>query len=85
MARQTREQLHESRRLGGQNSAANRQRYPKGHPQAGQLLPRAADPPTPPAAPLQPPPPAAPAPPERRRLNPLTATPRDVVDRILGR
>jgi hypothetical protein len=87
--RQSPEQVRESRRQGGRNSLAGRARYPKGHPKAGQLMPRGAAPPDPtppPADPTTPPPPAAPpADPPRGRLNPLTATPRDLFDRIRGR
>lgn len=92
MPRQTPEQARESRRLGGRNSAAGRPRYPKGHPKAGQLMPRGADPVTvdPPAPdpvdqPAADPAPPAPPPPASRRVNPLTATPRDLIDRIRGR
>lgn len=94
MARQTPEQARESRRLGGINSAAGRPRYPKGHPNAGQLMPKGATasalpPPGAPPPPEAPPPPAPrsaePPPSGRGRMNPLTATPRDLVDRILGR
>lgn len=99
--RQSPDQARESRRLGGINSAAGRPRYPKGHPRAGQLMPKGADPaaipppapdpvaeppaptPDPPAPPA--PRPADPPPSGRGRINPLTATPRDLVDRILGR
>lgn len=97
MARQSPEQAKESRRLGGINSAAGRPRYPKGHPRAGQLMPKGADPaaiapPAPdpvdaaPAPPADPPTPPAPQDPPAggRRINPLTATPRDLFDRIRG-
>ena len=97
MAKQSPEQLAESRRLGGRNSLAGRARYPKGHPRAGQLMPRgqeappldppAPDPIDPRAADPAPPPAAdpAPRPPAKSgRLNPLTATPRDLFDRIRG-
>lgn len=95
MAKQSPEQLRESKRAGARRSMEGRARYPKGHPRAGQLMPRGAVPPdpSPPApgpdpqpapAPAPPPDPAPPAPPAGR-LNPLTATPRDLLDRIRGR
>lgn len=90
---QSEEQRAESRRLGGRNAAARHRRYPPGHPKAGKFMPRGEvtklDPPPPDPVQRPPgdpePPPDEPPPTPRGGLNPFTATPRDLVDRMRGR